>query len=499
MSITTQRFIVLFIVEMWERFSYYGMRALLVLFLVNHLGFSDKKAIPIYSIFMALSFAGPIIGGILADKLMGFRNMVLIGGIIMTLGHAVMAIPFSEETSVLFGLGLIAVGTGMFKGNITNLLGTFYKSSDPKRDKAFTLFYVAVNLGSFLGSTTCAIVQKKYGYHYGFGLAGIGMAAGLVVFALSGNIIGNHGKAPNDRSISKAEYFGFISPLILVLFGGILAAYVAAGIMKAIATTTIPYLMLIIVSVLFGLVANSYAYIVYKSDKQTRKNLIALAVMFIFLMLFFIMELQIGSLINLFTDRNVNRDILGFTVPTAWSQSINPLSIMICGPLLAGIFGKWGPRGSSRRLFIGLFMMGLCFAILYLGCLNAENNLVNYAYLFISITIMGSSELFIAPLVQAQCTILSPKRLSGFMMGVLMLCIAFAAILGGVIAETMVVESAKGVVNPAESLSIYKTGFFRVMVFNFVIAALFLFFAKYVQGVINKNAEIKAASPTTIS
>lgn len=204
-----QKFLkLIFFVEIWERFSYYGMRALLVLFLISNLGFSDAKAYAIYSLFAAIGYTGPVIGGIMADKLMGFRNMILIGGIVIIMGHICMTFVGWNTFLVYLGLALIAIGTGLFKGNITNLLGSCYKDNDPNRERGFTLFYVGINLSSFFASILCAIVASNYGWDYGFGLAGIGMFIGLVVFTKFQHILGSSGTSPKPNLINKKLFFG---------------------------------------------------------------------------------------------------------------------------------------------------------------------------------------------------------------------------------------------------------------------------------------------------
>ena len=214
MSVKSSKFFVLlFFTEMWERFSYYGMRALLVLYLTSVLGFEDQKAYSIYALFAALGYAGPVIGGIIADKLLGFRNVMKIGATIMTLGHAGMSLMGPDKIFMLYlSLALIAVGTGFFKGNITNLLGMCYHHDDPQREKAFSLFYVSVNLGSFLAALSCGFIAKEYGWDYGFGLAGIGMFIGLVTFIKFEYLLGDIGiMSLSQESLCKKTTQNYLS------------------------------------------------------------------------------------------------------------------------------------------------------------------------------------------------------------------------------------------------------------------------------------------------
>ncbi|WHA06298.1 oligopeptide:H+ symporter [Candidatus Megaera polyxenophila] len=297
----------IFFVEMWERFSYYGMRALLVLFLTSHLGFSDAKAYAIYSLFAAIGYTVPVIGGIMADKLMGFRNMILIGGIVIIMGHICMTFVGWNTFLVYLGLALIAIGTGLFKGNITNLLGSCYKDNDPNRERGFTLFYVGINLGSFFASILCAIVASNYGWDYGFGLAGIGMFIGLVVFTKFQHILGSSGTSPKPNLINKKLFFGMnlITITIAVSFG---LAFLVSKMLES--AEFFANILSIVGLVVFGI----FAYIVVKSPSIQRRNLIALAIMVFFLMCFFGLEMQLGSLINLFTARNIDNKISHLSV-----------------------------------------------------------------------------------------------------------------------------------------------------------------------------------------
>ena len=226
----------LFFVELWERFSYYGMRALLILFLTKSLGFTDPKAYALYSLFAALGYAAPVVGGILADRIFGFRRMVVIGGVVMCLGHGLMALTELWNGVMYFGLGFIAIGTGLFKGNVSNLLGCCYAPEDPNRDKGFTLFYVAVNLGSVLASLACGYVGEKIGWHYGFGLAGVGMVLGLIVFLKYQSVLEDHGMEPNPEVLVK-PYWG-LKPMTWIYLGTILVGCLFAFMMTS--AETIP-------------------------------------------------------------------------------------------------------------------------------------------------------------------------------------------------------------------------------------------------------------------
>ena len=448
--------IVLLFTEMWERFSYYGMRALLVLFLTSQLGFSDPRAYGIYSLMSALCYAGPLIGGYLADRFLGFRNMVLIGGMVLVLGHAIMSLIGYSDNLLYVGLALIAVGTGLFKGNISNLLGTCYKESDPGRDKAFTLFYVSVNVGSTLATFACGYAAHSLGWDYGFGLAGIGMTFGLIFFFMNKDLFNNDIKARTSNikvaniSLSPMRFVTTLIAFISVITTLMLVYQHAFS-------QSIYVIGLITVVALF--------FLLRKLPKKEQSNVAFLFTLAFFQMLF-ATEIQLGTLYNLFTARNVDFSLFGYQLPTAISQSINPISIMVLGPIMAIVFSKYFKGLVLSRMNLGLLAQVISFAVIYIGCKNAANTgLVNIYYLIGSISLIGFGELCIAPLLLNQCTILAPQRLKGLLMGVNMLSLAFASMAGNIIASFMSIDTNdQAMQNPLASLEIYTSGFFNITV-----------------------------------
>lgn len=462
---------ILFFIEMWERFSYYGMRALLVLFLTSHLGFEDTKAYAIYSLFAAIGYAGPVLGGFLADKLMGFRNMVMLGGIIIILGHLSMTLVQFEPELIYFGLALIAVGTGMFKGNVTNLLGSCYKDDDPERSRGFTFFYVSINLGSFIASISCSYVAHLYGWHYGFGLAGIGMIIGLITFIKLQDLLGDNGLSPRPELMTKLVFNG-------IIIGSFLLAMIVSKML--ISSEFFANVLAFSGAVIFTI----FAYIIFKSSKQQRRKLIALSILIVFFMCFFALEMQLGSMMNLFAKRNVINEVLGVTIPASISQAINPLSIIIFGSLF-GFYMKFDKRYAASIFAFGLLTIAVCFFVLYMGCLGANiEGKVGYLYLIVAISFMSLGELFIAPLINNQATLLAPKHLRGLVMGIVMLAAAFSNLAGILISKFMSVPSINGEIDCLESLAIYREGFLKIGMFNLGLVFLFLLFYTFVHRVI---------------
>jgi len=460
-------------VEMWERFSYYGMRALLVIFLVTSFGFEDPKAYAIYAVFAALSYAGPIIGGYLADTLMGFRKMVVMGAVINALGHFLLATVPLADALFYIGLGFVAVGTGLFKGNISNLLGEFYKEEDPKRDEGFTLFYVAINLGAFLGTVLCGYVAHIFGWHYGFGLAGIGMLSGIFALFRFQKILKGKGLSPKPDLCKKKIPYTRISNQVAIWIGAIGTA-IACSMLLINCEQTTPIFMILGAGVMVYLIKEFI-----KSSSGERLNLIKLFVYMIFFMCFFALEMQLGALVALFAERNVHNFVLGVPIPSTVSQSINPMIIMLFGSTVSIFWAKQGSGKCALRFGSGLLLMALSFLIFYVGCkFSNPEGLVNFSYLFLGQMVMSIGELCLAPLMLSLTTELAPKRMKGAVMGIVMLSLAFSNLAGILIAKFMSVPQVNAKeVNPLLSLDIYSEGFFKIMIFNLTLTAIFIVIA----------------------
>jgi len=208
----------LFFAEMWERFSFYGMKALLIAYMTSQLNYDDPKAYAILGSYAALVYTMPMFGGFMADRFIGYRRAIMFGGILMTIGHFVLALP--NDWSFFYGMAFIICGNGFFKPNISSLVGTLYSENDPRRDSGFSIFYMGINIGAALGGALCAYVGKEINWHYGFGLAGIFMFIGLVVFVFGKRTLGNGGLPPNEAALDE-KVLGFIKPEWLI-YGGTL-------------------------------------------------------------------------------------------------------------------------------------------------------------------------------------------------------------------------------------------------------------------------------------
>ena len=310
----------LFFAEMWERFSFYGMRALLILYMTSQLLFSDHKAYGIYATYLTLLYTTPIIGGILADKFLGNQKAILMGSVIIICGHVCLAVSELSQLLFYFGLGFITAGTGLFKSNISTLVGKLYAKNDVRKDAGYTLFYVGVNLGGFLSPIVCGLIGELYGWHYGFGLAAIGMFFGLLTFVKSKDYFETHGQPPKAFHLRKRIVANF--NLQSCVYIGIFLSVPALALLMQ------NYQWFDFILPVVGLCVLGYLLqISFKYQGSQRRALLTILVLMFFHTAFFSIFEQAGSSMNLFTERNVNRVLLGFEVPTTQFQALNPFFI----------------------------------------------------------------------------------------------------------------------------------------------------------------------------
>ncbi len=290
----------LFFTEMWERFSFYGMKALLLAYMVTQLKFDEPKGYAILGAYAALVYTMPMFGGLMSDKYLGGRKSVIFGGILMTIGHLVLAIP--QDWSFFYGMAFIICGNGFFKPNISSLVGTLYDDNDPRKDSAFSIFYMGINIGAALGGLLCGYVGQQINWHYGFGLAGIFMILGLVVFSLGKRSLGERGLPPDTAALKKPVFAG-INTEIFIYICTLLAVPIAVALFNQ--YKVMDYIM-------FGLGAASLIYILYiafQLDKVARNKLFAALILIVFSVLFWAFYEQNSGSLNLFAMRNVDMNI----------------------------------------------------------------------------------------------------------------------------------------------------------------------------------------------
>ncbi len=432
----------LFLTEFWERFSYYGMRALLILFMTapaatGGLGFDVAKAGAIYGLYTSACYLMSLPGGWLADQFFGQRRAVLYGGSVMALGNLLLAVP---NTALFYpGLTLVALGTGLLKPNVSVMVGQLYADSDARRDAGFSIFYMGINLGAFVSPLACGYLGQRVDWHLGFALAGFGMIAGLIQYVVGGKHLGKAGLKPAPASATEAGRQRRKLRVVLlaagVVFGGAVALQ-AAGVMHITAQALSDALGWILVLI----VAAFFVWALFLGDWSAaeRKRLVVVGVLFLASSLFWCMFEQAGSTLNLFAERNTDKTVRGFAVPASWLQALNALFIILLAPVFAWIWVKLGPRepSSPTKFVLGLAAGGAGYAVLVVGAsVAAQGVQVSLMWLVIVYLFHTVGELCLSPVGLSAMTKLAPARISGLLMGVWFLSISVGNYMGGRLAS----------------------------------------------------------------
>ena len=384
---------ILFFTEMWERFSYYGMRAILVLYLVQAttdanpgLGWSNGEALALYGWYTMLVYVASIPGGWIADKLIGQKKSVLYGGILLVAGHSILAV--EQLWAFYSGLALIVAGVGMLKPNISTMVGGLYRQGDIRRDKGFTIFYIGINVGAFLSSLIVGYVGEVHGWHYGFGLAGIGMALGLIQYLLGqkylkhvGNFLGSS-EDPIDKEAMKKPLTKIEKDRVVVLFISFLLVIVFWGAFE-----------------------------------------------------------QAGGLMNIYAKEKTNRMLMGWEIPASWFQSLNAMFIIFLGTSVAGYWAKKKLKGkvatSLYKMILGLIIMGTGFFFMSAASAQFENQGSSAMYwLVLAYLFHTVGELCISPVALSYITKLAPLKYGSLMMGIYFAMTGFGNKLAGLLGES---------------------------------------------------------------
>lgn len=347
-------------IQIWEYFSFYGMRALLILYLTHQLGFDDSHAISLFSAYASLVYVTPILGGWLADRLLGNRTAVIAGALLMTLGHVVLGVESTSAWSLYVALAIIICGYGLFKSNISCLLGELYAHDDPRRDGGFSLLYAAGNVGSIAAPIACGLAAQWYGWHIGFALAGIGMFIGLMIF-LSGSRHFRHTRGVDKPALRAVKF-------VLPTWGWLLVMLCLAPVFFTLLLQNNWSGYLLAIVCLFA--AQMVARIMIKAPEH-RRALWQIVLLMLAGTLFWVLAQQGGSSISLFIDHFVNRRLLNWEVPTALFQSVNAVAVMAAGVVLAWLMRPEGSVRSVLRVWLkfafGLLLMGGGFMLLALN------------------------------------------------------------------------------------------------------------------------------------
>ena len=436
----------LFFAEMWERFSYYGMRALLIFYLTQHWLFNDSKSNLIYGAYTSLVYITPVLGGYLADRYLGQRRAVLFGGILLAAGHSLMAVEGvggqSDPTINVFWLALayIIVPSGFLKAHISVLVGQLYKLTDVRRDGAYTIFYMGINLGAAIGTILVGYLGQTIGWGYGFGLAGIGLIAGLIVFVLGKKALRGAGEAPQALSRSKeVTLYGVGIAAVAVIWALVQYQNVIQGLLMFSGIALLGYVL----------------YESFKLEKEPRERMFAILFLIALNPLFWGLFEQAGGSMNLFTDRFVDRS----GVPASIFQSINPIYIILLAPMFAALWVSLGRRGlepsAPAKFGLALAQMGLANLILVWGAdAYGVAAMTPVIFVFLYYLLATTGELCLSPVGLSAMNRLAPSYLASLIMGAWFYMTAVGNFVAGKIGEATGAEG--GEMSKAKLLSIYE-------------------------------------------
>ena len=431
----------LFFTEMWERFSYYGMRALLILFMTasvstGGLGFDTAAAGAVYGLYTSMVYMSTLPGGWIADRVIGQRRAVLYGGILIACGHFSMAFP--TLATFYLGLFLIVIGTGLLKGNVSVIVGQLYGPRDARRDAGFSIFYMGINLGAFIAPLICGYLGQRVSWHAGFASAGVGMVIGVIQYVLGARYLGDAGlraaTAGNPSALQaarrQARIWGVVIAAAALIVGG--GAY--TGILPITATQIADgagYLLLALCVGFFG-------WLFFGGDwtPEERNRLYVIAVFFLAAALFWSLFEQAGSTLNLFADRDTRTTILGWSYPSSWFQSMNSLFVWAFAPVFAWLWLALGRRGTEPstpvKFALGLILVGAGFGILVVAARLAQSGVqVSPMWLTVVYLLHTFGELCLSPVGLSAMTKLAPARIAGLMMGVWFLAASVGNFIAG--------------------------------------------------------------------
>jgi proton-dependent oligopeptide transporter, POT family len=455
---TTQgrSFATVFLIEMWERFGFYGMAALLVLFMVGQLGFSDDHANLTWGAFAALVFSAPAIGGWVGDKILGARRTMTFGALVLAAGYAMLAVPFASLDSLYAALAVIVVGNGLFKANAANLVRRIYEGDDARIDSAFTIYYMSINIGSTLSMLATPWIKDHWGWHAAFAVCCAGMVLGILNYLLMRRALSRIGSAPDDLPFAWSR-FTWVAVGSLVLGTATFYVLQDEGVARA---------CVIAAAVA---IAGIFGFMLLKCARSERSGLLAAFILILQIILFFIFYQQMSTSLTLFALRNVDPAfvLFGHTM-FSWSaaqfQALNPLWIMILSPFLAILYTRLARSGRdipiAAKYALGFFVVALGFFVFAFSGRYAVDGRVSSWFMVGGYGLYSLGELLVSGLGLAMIAHYVPARMSGFMMGAYFVATGVSQYLGSVVANLARMPS--GDLDATMSLPLYTRLFFAL-------------------------------------
>ena len=486
-------FNMLFFIEFWERFGYYGLQAVLAMFFVKALNMADAQSFIVFGAFSAMVYGYVSIGGYIGDKVLGTQRTIALGAIVLMLGYALMAFAASgevvDEGMVFLALGAIACGNGIFKANPSSLLSKIYEGDEQHLDSAFTMYYMAVNIGSFVSMLLVPIVGSMYGLSLGFSIC----AMGLVV-AIGGFFSFRYLVRGIDSPAGKKPFS--MKKMALVVVGVIVMTLVSAWMLShlEVAHALLWGIALLVYGVFFKMI--------FQSQGAERSKMIAAMILIVEAIVFFTLYQQMPTSLNFFAINNVEHSIMGIEIPDAQVfQTLNPFWIMLASPVLAWMYSHFGDKGNDLsmpgKFALGMLLTAGSFLVVGLSARFAsEAGIVSAWWLVGSYFLSSIGELLISGLGLSMISKLVPQRLLGFLMGAWFLTTSIAAVLGGKVAALTAVP--EGVTDPAQTLDIYTGVFTEIGLVTLGVTVLMAVTVPLLNRLINKTDEAETGAETVV-
>jgi len=502
--------VVCFSTELWERFSYYGMRALLVFYLTQHFLYSDDEAFLIYGAYTALVYLMPVFGGIFADQFLGSRKAVTVGAILMVIGQLGLTITGPEamesvadgarvvERDPVFlngfflSLALIVTGVGFLKTNISTVVGLLYGKNDPRRDGGFTIFYMGINIGAAAAPLLTAWLAFEFGWSWGFGMAGVGMMAGLLGFLKGQKYLLGHAEPPHPDRLKQKVFAGinvewmiYSSSLLLVLFAWFMLQH------QHLVGTLLSFIGLLVSGLIIW-----YAF--FRCSPVERDRLIVVSVLILFTVSFWAFYEQMGSSLVLFADRLVDRVVFGYEIHAASLVSLPAIFVIIFAPLYSMMWFALGQRGiepqAPMKFVIAIALLALGFVSLAFGIgVTAAGQQVALFWFVLNFLLLVLGELCLAPVGMSMLTKLSPHRIVAMMMGVFLLAISASSFISGLLAQLTSVERVgEELTDPAAAMANYQDVFQMMGMIALSVAAVLLILSPFLKKLMHLDKTVGA-------
>ena len=438
--------VTVFFTEMWERLSFYGMRALLILFLVDQvahggLGLDDRTAAAVYGLYVGGTYLACLPGGWIGDRVLGGQRAVLIGGIVIALGHLLLGVAPSTQV-FFFGLLVIVLGTGLLKPNASAIVAQLYPEGGARRDAGFTIYYVGVNVGATLGPLIAGLIAQRYGWPYGFMTASVGMAAGVLQYLWGRRLLGDAGRRPMSH-VSDAQLSGAPPRAALrwIAVAGVLLIAAVALLWSGVVHVAPVALQAVSTQVIVAIAIAYFAYLLFAAGltRIERRRVLAVVVLFMASVLFWAGYEQSGSSMNLFAERYTDRALFGWVMPASWFQALNPIYIVVFGPLFAVLWVQLARRrlepSTPLKFILGLLGIGAGFVVMAAASrLVVAGHLVGMGWLSVTYLLHTWAELCLSPVGLSVVTKLVPPRFVSQSLGVWFVSLSAGNLVAGRIA-----------------------------------------------------------------